>query len=576
MRQAFLKLINILLYPIKRFPRLFVYAELLGLEIMVMSMLLPLGNNPFLAWLLPLFDGYMVCVLAVLLRKLYLHWVPVVAYSAICITDMFSAMFYGALINPHIVDLILGTNPQESGEFLGSILTHPATWWTATCIGLAVAVSLVLPYLWRRCSEKVQKGVLWFVLICTIWSGTRQTVAYYLLGKCMHAEDCAVLGDDNMMPQLNTSINRFFFGVAQHRAERRELQQLAQAIDISTVQDATYDCPLIVLIIGESYNKYHTPLYNDTCEMTTPRLCRLRDEGKLVPYTDVVTSSNLTANVMKHLFSTWDASETDSWTQHSLFPVVFREAGYRVYLCSNQYACNYNNDIWNAVGGTIFNAPGLSEKQFDWRNTHLCRYDMDLLEQLPPTDSLLQQPSLLIIHLMGQHVDYAERFPAEETHFMPEDMHPAFGGKKGKAIAADYANATLYNDRVVDSIWSRYRALDAVCIYLSDHGEEVFDWRNTYERTDEHQMSAGVAKYQFEVPMMFLLSDSFDEQHPALATTIRSNSHLPFLNTNLCHTLFHLGGIRTSEYKAELDLLSAAYDSTRHRYIADHYDYDQQ
>ena len=40
---------------------------------------------------------------------------------------------------------------------------------------------------------------------------------------------------------------------------------------------------------------------------------------------------------------------------------------------------------------------------------------------------------------------------------------------------AHYDNATRWNDEVVDRILSNFANEDAVVVYFSDHGEEVYD-----------------------------------------------------------------------------------------------------
>ena len=56
---------------------------------------------------------------------------------------------------------------------------------------------------------------------------------------------------------------------------------------------------------------------------------------------------------------------------------------------------------------------------------------------------------------------------------------------------AHYLNATLYNDMVVDSIIRMFDNRNAVVMYLSDHGEEVHNFRNQYGRTDINTFRSG-------------------------------------------------------------------------------------
>lgn len=567
-------LFDILLWPVRRYPRLFVFTQLMHGVIMVLSMILPLGNNPFLAWLLPIFDGYMVCVLAALLSYIWLQWIPILAFLALTVSEIFCALFYGSLYNAGIVRLVVETNPSEAGEFLGAILTSSATWITlaVTIASACLAHGVVRGS--KRISRGWKTGLLYTAMAIVVWSGSRQIPAYVLLGRCFTATDVADLGSDYYMPQLNTTVNRAVYYFALTCVERKELDILCHTVTVPMVDGCDYRCPTIVLIIGESFNKHQSPLYNEAALPVNPHLTALRDSGNLVVCTDVVSPSNMTSRVMRSLFSTWHEGHDDGWMTHSLFPVLFRQAGYEVYYLTNQFAM-VGGDVWNTLGGTLFNHPELSAAQFSWRNPDICRYDEYILPMLPESARTGRNPQLIIVHLMGQHVDYASRYPETFARFTADDTHPPFGGRKGREIAAEYANATLYNDSVVNEIWRIFANQDAVGIYLSDHGEEVYDWRNYFERTDEARMSREVARYQFEVPMMFLMTDTFRTLHPEIVECIQRAKDLPAMNTRISHTLLGLAGIDSREYSAERDMLSPGYNASLPRIIGTGVDYDE-
>ena len=211
----------------------------------------------------------------------------------------------------------------------------------------------------------------------------------------------------------------------------------------------------------------------------------------------------------------------------------------------------------NIVGGTIFNHSHLSALQFTRRNTDTKEYDGELLDVLPTAGE--SRPTLLIVHLKGQHVDYGERYPEDRTRYRPEDYEAHYGGRTEQVVHARYDNATLYNDSVVATLMHSYDNREAIVIYLSDHGEEVYDWRNQYVRTNDPVMSWGEACNQYEVPFVVYMSALYRQRHPDVAEEVEAARARPFVSTNICHMLFGLSGIRTKEYKPSLDLLSPHY-----------------
>ena len=169
------------------------------------------------------------------------------------------------------------------------------------------------------------------------------------------------------------------YGAAFNIAASAELDVLEATVAATTVDSCSYRCPLIVLVIGESFNKHHTPLYEKDYLPTTPLLMQQREKGNLVVYTDAVAPFNFTSNAFKYMFSTWDEESGDEWTGHTLFPAVFKKAGYCVDFYTNQFAMA-QTDMWDFAGGTIFNHHGLSELQFTHRNPDIFDYDGELLQ----------------------------------------------------------------------------------------------------------------------------------------------------------------------------------------------------
>lgn len=567
-----MKLKDILSYPVRSEKVLFTFCILMELIILAASHVMGVGGSIFLGILMPIFDCYVICLAASLLKKIRLDWIVWIIVVIVFAGELFTVIFYKSEYSIRVIQLVLETNHSEAKEFMVSALMHPAFWITLAATTVAVYLSSLLTGN-IRFDRKIRPVLSWIGIVLILWSGTRQVPAYIKLGRCLCAKGYEVFTEKRYMPHLSTTCVRLIHGIAFNKAQSAELDVLEETVLNTPQVISTKECPLIVLIIGESFSKHHTPLYNPAVPDVNPLLGKLKSEGYLVPYTDVVTTSNLTSNVMRNMFSMWDEDYSDSWTSHTLFPALFRKAGYTVWYLTNQFALN-SSDVWNGVGGTIFNRPELSQSQFSWRNDTLVKYDAELLSLIPDTALLFSRPTLLIVHLMGQHVNYRDRYPQEFDRFDADKMQTGFGGAKGRKILAEYANATLYNDYVVDKVWSLVKGHDAVGIYLSDHGEEVYDWRDFHERTDERQMTREVARYQFEIPFFFLMSDKFIQNHSDLAQSIVQDSDKPLINSNIKHTLLRLGGIDCNDYKPSRDILSDKYDSHAKRIIGDHVDYD--
>lgn len=549
------------------------FSLLMCYIITLTSNLIGTETDWFLSLLLPIFDCWLLSLLAGLLNKIKLGSVVSVLVVAILFSELLTVFFYHSNFTIYVILLLFETNVQESTEFVHAALAHPGTWYA---VAITILTGIAAYYLARlsRKPFKYKKALAFVAFALVAWSGIRQVSAYYKLYRCFSSASTVVCNDTRFIPHLNTPFVRLAYGAAFNMATSAELDVLEKTVAATTIDSCSYRCPLIVLVIGESFNKHHTPLYEKDYLPTTPLLMQQQQKGNLVVYTDAVAPFNFTSNAFKYMFSTWDEESGDEWTRHTLFPAVFKKAGYCVDFYTNQFAMA-QTDMWDFAGGTVFNHHGLSELQFTHRNPDIFDYDGELLRELPSADSLTAHPTLLIVHLRGQHVKYDNRYPQAYAKFTPNDEKTPFGGETGREIAAHYDNATLYNDAVVNTVFEMLKNTDGIGIFLSDHGEEVYDWCDKYERTNERTITPEVARYQYEIPLMFYMTDTFKLRHPDVAEAVTTSANRPFISSDLCHLLFYLGGISIPDYQEKRNILSPQYDKTRKRIIGSSTDYDE-
>ncbi len=565
------KMLTVLLRPISQCRTLMFFMVLMAYVITIVGNIMDAFTDPFLSFLLPPFDCYLLCLLSAGLKKIRLGFVIPFLVSVILFSELFTVFFYHSHFTPYVVLLLFETNPKESHEFIHAAMTQGSTWLTVLLTLFMGAVAVLLARLSHR-PFKGRTAIIILISALVLWSGIRQLSAYSKLVQCFISQSTSICNDPSKIPHLNTPFVRLAYGIAYNIASSAELDVLERSVAATQVDSCSYRCPLIVLIIGESYNKHHSTLYGYDLP-TTPRMQDEQKKSHLIVYSDAVAPYNFTSNAFKEMFSTYDKEEDIDWTQHTLFPAVFKKAGYHVVFYTNQFSLDQTN-IWDMAGGTIFNHHGLSELQFSERNEHTYTYDGELVSRLPPIDSIAKRPTLLIIHFIGQHVSYDTRYPSNFTRFNVNDEKTTFGDLQGKEMSAHYDNATYYNDSVVASVFEKIRHQDAIAIYLSDHGEEVYDWRDQYERTNEGTLVPEVARYQYEIPLMFFLTDSFQIRHADITSAIKASQNRRFYSSDLPHLLLDLGGIATPEYKEKRNILSPKYDLNRKRMIRNDVDYD--
>lgn len=567
---------NAILTPVRYHSTLFLFLALASsLVIPILCYSTGAFPKPFL-WVPSLSCCYLITLLAYILRKIHLHLVVWLFSYALLSGEIFSILIYQSPYSMTVLQLIMETNRRETTEFLlgNGVALQLLTAHSITLLTLVIAHFAAI---WVEklsiTSRKVLTSLLIFLLLLLSGSGA---YSYYRILQAYQAQVTTAISENKNMPLRNSPFVRFFYAHALNVVSQRELSKLVHTVQATHVDSCTHQSPIIILLLGESFNKYHTQLYNPSALPTTPGFTRFKESGNLVVFDDVVSPYNVTSKALRHMFSTYYPDCGKDWVDCTLFPAVFRKAGYQVNFLTNQFAGEENNrDHHGHAGGTIFNHPQLRQLQFTHMNTQAETYDMDLLRQLPSPATLAAHPSLLIFHTLGMHEDYAQRFPVSYAKFTTDDVTNSYTDDSGRQIIADYDNAMLYNDTILTTLLNYYKEQDVVAIFLSDHGEEVYDWRNSCYRTNSDQMTPEIARYQYEIPFMFYVSDTFRHRHPELLSQIQQAQHRPFISTLLPFALFHLAGISHPDYKPELDLLSSHYAPKFKRIIRDDVDYDQ-
>lgn len=358
-----------------------------------------------------------------------------------------------------------------------------------------------------------------------------------------------------------TSVSRLVvssYGYCQSRHHERDI------CTETKVHSARTDPQTIVLVIGEAFSKHHSSLYGYE-KRTNPSLEALKSTGNLYPFYDVMAPYNKTHMMLKELLSVHSVDSPMPWSSYPLWPQIFKDAGYYVSFVSNQVPSTDRKSHQSF----FFQKKAVEHRCFDYRNRDVYRYDDGIFNELQKISSLCDNSrELTILHLKGQHIYATYNFPHERfSVFQPSDYLPHKISVDVRQVqeVADYDNATLFNDYVVSSIMRWYQGRNAVVVYLSDHGEEVHDYREFLGRSHEDNPTPEVIEYQYRVPFMIYVSDTYKQSNPQVVERIALAQDRKFMSDDLPHMLLGLSGIQTDWYDAERDILSQGFDTTRVR-----------
>lgn len=587
--------------PIRKNAAFFVFMYVLGYMCILWG-----PQYPSSAGHLELFlDLYIICLLLAVTPWRIRRWIRAVLYVVFYTTsvvDMYCMVKFGSSFSPTMLLLISETTGQEAAEFLKAYLSFDLLTTRLGWVLLLLLVHIIYSFvmLWIRGRHyhpriphvnllKIRSAVLPVMGVLTILLfnysiderlQNKKSFVRLMSYKTIGQVEREFVNTDKV--ELYLPIYRFVFSIFSNELAAAQIDRLKQSVGSDKVDSCSYSAPNIVLVIGESYNRHHSQLYGYDRPTTPRQMERLRKDHFAV-FSDVVAPYNLTSFVFKNMLSLQTVGDSADWCDYPLFPEVFRKAGYRVTFITNQFQTRSNEAIYDFSGGFFLNNPDLSEAMFDVRNDRVYAYDTGVLRDY---DRLLEQQhftfdtpddhNLVILHLMGQHVNYRSRSPKDRKHFKHTDYAISNLTPKERNVIAEYDNATLFNDSIVDQIITRFEDKDALVIYLSDHGDECFGMgHRKFGRIHSDEIDYAIAHEEYEIPFWIWASQRFVKQHGELWKQIWDAKDLPFMTDCLPHLLLYLGGISVDSYRAVYNPLSPDYNAQRPRLLKGHTDYDK-
>lgn len=470
-------------------------------------------------------ETYVSGILKSSLVKIVFIYVVIIIHNIIGIVDYFLLYQFGTVINISILDTVLVTNIGEATEFASAYIAP-------TIVVLLLIGALLVNIAAYAVAYVMKKYRISFIAvhICAI-SG----VAFLVV-------NVALILFFNMSVHISTpmhhSIARVMweYGRITHETHIGNLLHVCQ--DVKAVHRNGGSMKMIV-IIGESHSLYHTSLYGYE-KKTYPLMENRKGNGELFVFQNAVTTNDVTALVMGSVYSL--DSMGINFNEYPLFPAVFKAAGFRTALYDNEYLADESlNFMSNST---------LSNLLYDQRNTHYYEYDGDMINDVCFTNDSL---ALYIFHLTGHHVRYDKRFPQSFAKFKVSDYGGRYSDSQKEEIAA-YDNACLYNDYIINEVIKKFEEENAVMVYFSDHGEELYEVRDF--RGHGSAKSSPDIRYQLRVPLWVWLSEKYKSQHPHVIDKLCKALDLHVKTDDIPYFLIELADIDTDWMKPDRSFIT--------------------
>ena len=489
------------------------------------------------------------------LRKV-LQGLTIFAYSYLLLFESFLVFSYSSLYTDSIALNILATNPGEASAFLEN-LNYKVFLLPLLVLLVLFTLTYALTRRWgKEVGTSLRRGLLFCGMLVTlpiscfvVRPAQLSTMSYLYMAPVerIYIGTTSCIADAELLAKYSADARNFNVGTIEHTRDMKGIT--------------------VVLVLGESMRRNYMHCYGYPLE-NTPKQDSLVGTGDLVLFSDAVSSAAWTASSISQSvsFYTQEGPEKEYYKYPAL-PLVLSKAGYYTYWVSNQETQGTGIQPVATLASTADSTRFVRNRTYgDWNASP----DSDILPLLfDRTKTPAGKDLFEVVHLMGSHTPYSDRYIHEKAPFTVDNLpktlpngKPTPTDAKRRGIICDYVNSIHYNDQIVAQIFQRYSQTPAIVIYLSDHGQAVFE---NPERPDyyEHEVSqAGLM-----IPLMVYTSPALRKEHPEVYEQIVAAKDRKIMTDLLANSICGLLGVKTKYYNARQDFFSSEYDNARRRLV---------
>ena len=453
------------------------------------------------------------------LQKLFLGLVGAALFSPILLCWGYYATELSWL-NVDAVMAILQTNSAEALEYVKDRTGSYSVLLTLLfAAGLAVWVKLASRLTAAKHSWKRIAGIVFFLVL--------NAVLVFRTG-------------DNFVTSIFRETTDYQKNYNEY-ARQKEIRK--QNLSHIMLQNNTGRKGIYFLVIGESQNTLRMSAYGYKLK-TTPWLDSMKNNPNLLLFQHAYACQVQTVPALSYALTAKNQYNSVKMEQAVSLIDVAKAAGYQTVWLSNQ--------VRFGGWGTPVTVIAEEADQKIWINSHQGNtldteyYDGELINRLQ--DIKRSDKMLIVVHLMGNHISYHSRYPAEFDKFKAE-------GKR-----SEYDNSILYNDYVMQQLidkvsqWPEFQGL----LYFSDHGESV-----------EQERGHNPDRFVFEmayIPMYMYFSPAYISANEKTFRVLQASQAQYFTNDLIFNTMLGIMDIRNEAfYEAENDLASPAYNGDVNR-----------
>lgn len=462
---------------------------------------------------------------------------------------------YDAPISVGAIDAILGTDLHEATEYLHFNWTSGMT---LSLVGYGLFYLTTLWLIWRRPSPNPPHifshalAIAGFTILALLAYRFPAIASYHWKSFEKRSLWSRASELNRQVPSI-----RILHDIGNWLAYRQWLEETQQtratrAFDASLV-DASKP-RTIVLVLGESLRRDRMSVYGYP-RPTTPNLMERRKQ--LLLFERAISPSNQTVPSLTKVLTPATVEAPDRFLTEPSILAAAKQAGYRVYWLSNQGRVGNFDSLISLI------AHDADTTIFTNTEFYGTVYDEDLLH---PLQTALNEPyphKLIVMHLLGSHQSYKNRYPPERGHFQAKEYASESLAEEQSTALSEYDNSVRYTDEILEATLKQLEKYpNSVLLFVSDHGERLYGNGSG----DCGHGFPEPKRIEFDIPYFLWCNGDCPRR---LKRAHSRNRTLVFSSENLFHSLANLLGLKMEQYQAQFDILSPKYLPVRQPKIID-------
>lgn len=487
-------------------------------------------------------------------RSIWL-WLPL---ALLVPQEWFYQLTYGKATDAHAMAIIAETDLAEAAGYLSGIgwLLFAALLGILLLFGLTSSVLFAAQLHWPRYLRPV------------IWSCAVVGVGWVVLQERQYAIDYPVVQQADAtqtalsrrpLPQSHNLFYQSFplnllLAGNEYRVQQQALSAVAaQSRDFrfgAAQPEVLGDRQIYVLVIGETLRPDRLQL-NGYARATTPELASIPG---VVSFQDMISPWAWTRMSVPVIISRKTAADHSYFFNEKSLVAAFAEAGFRTYWLSTQSPLGVHDSsvalhASEADEVQYLNPVGYKKEGF---------YDAVLLDAFQRVLARKEQKQLIVLHTLGSHFSYTDRYPPEFDRFLPSGKGQKIGmhdRANRELLNNAYDNTVLYTDFVVSGLIRQLQSQQAIAslLLVSDHGENIFDG-NCDKSGHGHN-----TEFDYRVGALWWGSELFSKQFPQKTQQLNKAAQLPLLTSQTFHTMLQLADIHYPSQQTAMSFADPAF-----------------